>query len=241
LSKSVWEEIYEELRDQIISGKIPPGSTFPTNLELMKKYNVHSATIQSAVNALIRDGLILSQGKSAPRMVRSTPVRSKRKGGFSSEYGSKARKNILALKVVKQKKELPDSLQNELSPPVLFYHTEQFLNDLLVGISRSYVPHHPVIDELYKLMNQANASLYGSLEYLGYSPTTCEESLIADFATKQERKELQLPKSSNIPVVRVIRKVFDPNNHLIEYCFLTYRADCYEFFYRFNFQEGKSP
>ncbi|WP_093228066.1 GntR family transcriptional regulator [Thermoflavimicrobium dichotomicum] len=40
MSKSVWEEIYEELRDQIISGKIPPDSAFPTNLELMKKYNV---------------------------------------------------------------------------------------------------------------------------------------------------------------------------------------------------------
>ncbi|WP_093228067.1 UTRA domain-containing protein [Thermoflavimicrobium dichotomicum] len=115
-------------------------------------------------------------------------------------YGSKALKNILELKIVKQKKELPDTLQNELNPPVLFYHTEQFLNDMLVGISRSYVPHYPVIDELYKLINQANASLYRSLEYLGFPPTTCEERLIADFVTTQERKELQCQKTRTSPL-----------------------------------------
>lgn len=235
--KSRWEEIYLELRDEIITGVYEPGSEFPTNAELMRKYKVHSTTIQSAINALINDGLLISQGKKSPRIVRNTPIRSRnyRKGGFKSEFGKISSKNVLGLQILHQKKDIPQAFQSELHTPVLFYHTEQFLNHLLVAVSKAYIPNCVPLKELYKLMKQADASLYGSLEYLGFKPTSCEESLICDFATIQERQVLHLPKNSTIPVVRIIRKTFDSNKQIIEICSLVYRADCYEFAYQFNF------
>ncbi len=84
-------------------------------------------------------------------------------------------------------------------------------------------------------MKQAGGSLYGSLEYLGFKPTSCEEIVTCDFATSEERKELRLPKNSNTPVVRIIRKTFDANKQLVEICPLVYRADLYEFAYQFDF------
>ncbi|SEN11680.1 GntR family transcriptional regulator [Lihuaxuella thermophila] len=236
-SSNRWEEIYEELRDQIITGHFPSGSVFPTNLELMTKYKVHSTTIQSAVNALIRDGLVLSQGKSMPRLVRDIPHRSinYRKGGFRNEFGKIASANVLNLQLLTQKKEIPESFKSELSIPTLFYHTEQCLDGLLVSVSKAYIPNRVPLQELHKLMKQANASLYGSLEYLGFKPVSCEEYLIADFATQDERVALKLPKNSSIPVVRIIRKTFDHQKELVELCSLIYRADCYQFQYQFDF------
>lgn len=233
-----WEEIYEDLRDKIISEDILPGEKFPTNLDLMKQYNAHTVTIQAAVNALIRDGLVISQGKKSPRTVRTTQIRSKRGAGFSGDHGKKARKNVLELKMINSRKDLsknyPDNL-DVLDVPAVYYHNEQFMDDTLLAVSRSYIPNIPKIQELYKLLNQAGASLYGSLEYLGHKPTTCEESLIADIGTKKEKQELQLPPSSTIPVIRIVRKVYDPQDKLVELCFLICRADCYEFDYKFSF------
>lgn len=235
--KNKWEAIYIEIKDQILTGVYQPGSEFPTNADLMKKYNVHSTTIQLAINALINDGLILSQGKKSPRIVRKIPTRARnyRRGGFSSELGKISSKNILDLQILSKKEEIPVSLQQELTAPVLFYHTEQFLNQDLVAVSKAYIPSRIPIKKLYKLMKQANGSLYGSLEYLGFKPTSCEEIVTCDFATSEERKALRLPKNSNTPVVRIIRKTFDANSQLVEICPLIYRADLYEFAYQFDF------
>lgn len=234
---SKWEQVYLCLRDQIISGLYQPGSEFPTNAELMRKYAVHSTTIQTAINALINDGLVLSQGKKAPRIVRKAPSRARnyRKGGFSAEFGDVSSKNILSLRILEKKEEIPELLRQELSAPVLFYHTEQFLNQELVAISKAYIPNIVPIRKLHKLLKHAGGSLYGSLEYFGFRPASCEEIVTCDFATTEERKELGLPKNSKIPVVRITRRTFDEKKRLVEICPLIYRADLYEFAYQFDF------
>ncbi|MGA9175177.1 MAG: GntR family transcriptional regulator [Thermoactinomyces sp.] len=236
-----WEEIYEDLKERILSGKMPSGSPFPSNLDLLQEYKARSTlTIQQAVNQLIKEGLVISdgkRGKHAQRTVRVIPTRSinYRRGGFSKEFGQIASKNVLALRILDQKKDIPEALHSEISIPALFYHTEQMLNCVIVAVSKAYIPNRVPLNELYKLMKQANASLYGSLEYLGFKPVSCQENLICDFATKEERDALHLPKNSNIPVVRLTRKTYDANKQLVEICPLVYRADVYEFAYQFDF------
>ncbi|UWE05284.1 GntR family transcriptional regulator [Laceyella sacchari] len=236
-----WEEIYEDIKEEILSGKMAPGSLFPSNLDLLQKYKARSTlTIQQAVNQLIKEGLVISdgkRGKHSKRTVRIIPTRSVnyRRGGFSKEFGQIATKNVLELRIIDQKKDIPKVLQDEITTPALFYHTEQLLNGQLVAVSKAYIPSRIPTQELLKLMSQANASLYGSLEYLGFKPFACEENLICDFASKEERQALRLPKNSNIPIVRLTRKTYDEKKQLVEICPLIYRADVYEFAYQFNF------
>jgi GntR family transcriptional regulator len=235
-----WNEVYEVLKERITSKEWPPGFQIPSNLELVKEFNAKSTlTIQQAINQLINEGLIQSKGrgKHAKRTVRAIPTRSMnyRKGGFSKEFGKKASKNVLDIRILQQKKEIPESVQSEISHPALFYHTEQLLDGQLVAVSKSYIPNRVPTKDLLKLMEQANASLYGSLEYLGFKPVSCEEFLICDLATEEEQKALHLPKNSNIPVVRLKRKTYDAKKELVEICLLTYRADVYEFAYQFDF------
>jgi GntR family transcriptional regulator len=233
-----WEEIYEVLKNRILSNEWPPGFQIPSNLELVKEFDAKSTlTIQQAINQLIKDGLIQSQGrgKHAKRTVRVIPMRSVnyRKGGFSKEFGKRSSKKILDIRILQ--KDVPEALQDEITHPALFYHTEQLLDGQLVAVSKSYIPNRVPMKELFKLMEQANASLYGSLEYLGFKPVSCEEFLICDLATEEEQKALHLPKNSNIPVVRLKRKTYDAKKELVEICLLTYRADVYEFAYQFDF------
>ena len=226
-----WITIYEDLREQILTGKLKPGATIPTNLELSTKYQVHTGTIQTAIKALIQDGLIIAKGRKSSRTVRVKPQRSKRGAGFSKDHGEKARKNILALELLN--KNLPIPIQGYSE--ALFYHNEQFLNDNLVAISRSYIPNAVPLDDLYQLLEKPKASLYQSLENLGHNPTTCKESLIAEIATRKEKAELHLPESINVPIVRIERHVFDQDKKLIELCYIICHADYYTFDYQFKF------
>src|SRR4051794_9243565 len=50
--------ITEELRRQIVSNILVPGSQLPTRTELIEKYQVSSVTVQKALDRLIRDGFV---------------------------------------------------------------------------------------------------------------------------------------------------------------------------------------
>ncbi len=57
-------KIYEELVQQIRSGKFQEGELFPSDTELVKQYNVSRGTIREAVKLLFQQGyLVREQGK----------------------------------------------------------------------------------------------------------------------------------------------------------------------------------
>lgn len=230
-----WQELYQILRERIVNGVYSPGSDFPTNLELVQEFGLHTATVQAAVNALIREGFVLSSNKRAiRRKVRPIPYRMKRKGGFSNDAkGKKYHKELLELKLITDAKDIPEEVLKEMQPPVLYYHHNQWLEDVLVAVSRSYIPNRIPLDKLENMLKQEGAGLYRSMRALGFNPSMCEEALIASSATHQDNRDLQMPPNSSITVAHITRKVFDDDGNLLEYCFLTDRADCYVFEYRF--------
>ncbi|MWV56260.1 GntR family transcriptional regulator [Streptococcus zhangguiae] len=59
-----YQQIQNDLRQQIISGKFENGDKFYTEAELTKLYSVSSITVIRAVNELVKDGyLVRQQGK----------------------------------------------------------------------------------------------------------------------------------------------------------------------------------
>jgi GntR family transcriptional regulator len=229
-----WQEIYQILRDRILNGDLKPGQEFPTNFQLMKEFEAHAATVQNAVNALIREGLVFSAGNTTQkRKVRPVPYRSNRRGDFIREHGESGREIVLGLKILESVEEIPEQIRTEIQPPALFYHTLQMRDDLIVAVSRSYIPHTLPLDQLKEQLAKPNAMIYEAMKSLGLNPFNCEETLISSIASSAEIEELQLPKNSSIPVVRITRKVFDPDGKLLQICIMVDRADCYEFQYRF--------
>jgi len=61
-----YRRIADDLRRQITSGELPPGSLLPTQQELSERYTVARMTARQAVAALENEGLVTSQqGKGA--------------------------------------------------------------------------------------------------------------------------------------------------------------------------------
>jgi DNA-binding LacI/PurR family transcriptional regulator len=56
--------IVQELRDQIVAGRLSPGSRLPTRDEIGQKYGAGANTVQRALDRLRRDGFIHSSGRN---------------------------------------------------------------------------------------------------------------------------------------------------------------------------------
>lgn len=68
----MYRQIAEDLRRQIESGELPPGSQLSTEIELREKYNASRNTIRDAIKWLITRGLVETrpgQGTFVPRRV----------------------------------------------------------------------------------------------------------------------------------------------------------------------------
>lgn len=231
-----WRAVYDQLKQRIIDGIYPQGSEFPTNKEIGEEFNLHTVTVQTAVSELIREGLVVpSKNRATRRTVRTKPIRSLRKGGFFQDSAStgKAEKELLELKIIENQDELPQEVQKVMQAPVLFYNHNQIVDGTVVANSISYIPNLFNLDELHSRLSVENARLYKSLEALGHKPVMVEEELVAVIAEKKDKDLLRLPENSQQVVARIDRKVFDDDNNLVEYCFLTDRADCYIFSFRF--------
>ncbi|MBA4494314.1 GntR family transcriptional regulator [Paenactinomyces guangxiensis] len=229
-----WQDIYYILRDRIHQGELRPWQEFPTNFELMKEFEAHAATVQNAVNALIGDGLVFSAGNTTQRRrVRPLPSRSHRRGDFIAEHGGNSKEVLIKCKILDHMEDIPEAIQGQITLPALFHHTLQLRDDIIVAVSRSYIPDTVPLEPLKELLEQPNADIYETMKSHGLNPSDCEETLICSIASPSEMEELQMPEKSRIPIVRITRKVFDPDGKLLLVCLMVDRADCFEFQYRF--------
>lgn len=252
--KSKALEIAQVLKDRITSAQLEPGADFPTNTELRDEFGVTPNTIDKAVKLLIKEGLVITYGsgntkrkvreyvfKKATREVGQSPgkpeiTKSSRAMGFLTEYEGRGQLKILDLKIITPSYacSLPSKVSTVVSPPLIFYKTLQLRDGSPVAISESYITNVDSLIELYDKLQNPSVEMYSELSSLGINVSTCEESLTVGWATTDEIKLFGLPPGNNLTVVRITRRVFDEKGNLIELCFLTDRADAYEFVYRFS-------
>jgi len=233
--KSKWQKIADTLREQILDGHFKPGQNFPTNKELMVLFDTHVGTVQQAVNALINEGFVISSGSgSSKRIVAKPPTRSTRSCGFPEDAGKADRQEILELKIISSKDDLPEAIFKAVGTPVLLYRTRQWRDGMVVAVSESYLPSLLPLDRFLVELQSPDVSLYEMMRKYGFDPSTCREKLIAAPPTPEEQEALNMPQHSAWPVVHITRSVFDHDGRLLEYCLLLDRADCYEFSYEFN-------
>jgi GntR family transcriptional regulator len=233
--RTKWQDIYQQLRDRILRGQLKPGQDFPTNFELMKEFDAHAATIQNAVNALIREGLVYSaENTTKKRSVRPLPYRLNRRGDIIKDSDDTGKESVLQLKIITQERDIPREIREEIEAPALFYHTIHMRDDMITAIHKTYIPNLIPLDRLKSRLIKRNISIYDAIKILGYHPNECEETLISSLASPDEIDELEMPKNASIPIVRITRKVFDYRGRLLLISLMTDRADCYTFQYRFS-------
>jgi GntR family transcriptional regulator len=234
-----WDQIADILRQRILSGQIRPGAPFPTNLDIAHEFGAQLITVHLAVKALTEEGLLLTQGRRR-RIVQARPRVSPRYGGFLDESPD-GWIQIDGIQPVEDPKDVPPELRETLPrvPGQVFglrYRVRQWRDGIVVAISDSFIPTQPFageLDRLGTLLRNPRQELYAAMIQCGVQPRRCEERLRAGFPTQEELQNLMMSPSAKLPVVRIIRTVFDKENRLLEFCCLTDRADAYEFRYSF--------
>jgi len=61
--KVIYRQISEQMRELILSGRLPEGTKLPSSTELAEKWQTHPATIHAALTPLVKEGLLTRQAK----------------------------------------------------------------------------------------------------------------------------------------------------------------------------------
>ena len=226
-----WDEIYKIILNDIKNGTYKPGQELPSAEHLAFSYGVARSTIQKAFNKLATDGFIITlfEHFDRKRIVMPEIKPSLRTAGFRDDNKDNhtAFVESLELDILLDP---PESIKNELGETVLYHLTRQWRSHIPVAISSSYISSIVPLKKLQSMLTEGK-ELYASLKILGFSPSTCYETLVAKMASEDDMKYLYGPP---VIVADIVRKVYDAHDNLLEVCYLTDRADSYIFSYKFS-------
>lgn len=215
--------------EQIAGGNWHPGQTIPTEIELMKKYEVSRTTVREAVSALVQEGyLVKKQGKGTfvrePRLLESLG----RLTGFaeeSTQHGYAPSAQLIG--VTNQLDGDPEVEQLNLPDGQSWVKIERLrlASGDPIAIERSYWPKH--IADILCQEDLETVAYYSSLERNKIFLRYAEEDISAINADKTDASWLQVKVGSAL--IEMARLAYDTSDKLIEYTCTRYRGDRYKY------------
>lgn len=230
-TKKVFQEVANQLRQQIAKGVYQPGQKLPSEYELATLFQVSRLTIRKALALLMDEHLLAKEPGKGTYVMKPSKVASGA-GGLQS-FTEKARQEgrmpmtkVLACEVAT---ELPQSVavffgdQEELIVPVWRIQRLRFWEDEPMTLEEQYVPQR-FLPEISKELLQG--SLFEALEKqveIGYSHQEVE-AVLAD-----EEKSRLLAVTVGAPLLLVHSLTYSPAGIPVLYDTSYYRGDKYTF------------
>jgi GntR family transcriptional regulator len=240
--------IVDELRAEILDGRRPPGSRMPSENELAAQYRTSRPTVRRALAVLKAEGLLSSeQGRGA--FVRPKPhVRllvtgaSYRKHralglpGFNAqalEQGQRPEQRIRSVATIGASAEIAIRLNVDEGSPVVVRRRVFLLEGQPAALCDSYYPADMASGTALEQPGRIRGGVYAVIEDadgpIRRQIARSVDDLVARMPTHEEAVELRLPPG--VPVVRVLRTVFDSTNRPVEVQDSVAAADRHEFRY----------
>jgi DNA-binding GntR family transcriptional regulator len=112
------DHVRSELKQLIISGKVPAGSRLPSEADLCDQYNVSRITLREAVQGLVQEGYVVRRQGSGTYVTRRPVLQNSLDTNFSyTEYlehaGIRAGKKLLSAKTIDAGEETAEALAIE--------------------------------------------------------------------------------------------------------------------------------
>ena len=225
-------QLANELRDYIQSGMWNIGDMFPTDREIMEKYNVSATTVRRAVKQLVEEGWIERRpGKGT--FVKKEPIKEElgQLTGFFEEMTNKGfvpKAEVLEIKEVEITdaviREFPEIKHLSEEKLILIKKLHKINDKKLVLVSSFWKPEYGRELARYDL---TNTGVYEIADrFLNVQLTKAEESISAKAATKEEAEYLDIKKGE--PVL-VMERLTYQDDMPIEYVYNVYRADRYRY------------
>lgn len=243
-----YRKIVDELRSAILAGQLASGERLSSEWKLAETYQASRTTVRRAIAVLRAEGLVVTrQGQGA--FVRSVPVmrlrvtganyqrhRQEKLPGFNAqviEQGQRPEQRLLAVEKVDAPAEVADRLDIEEATTVVVRRRLFLVNDQPIARCDSYYPLSIAADTPIA----ENARIRGGVLSLIEDPdgpirrvvSRSVDDLTSRMPTPAEAEELGL--SAGIPVIRVLRTIYDIDNAPLEVQESIAAADRHEFRY----------
>ena len=240
--------IVDELRAEILEGRRQPGSRMPSENELATRYRTSRPTVRRALAVLKAEGLLTTeQGRGA--FVRPKPhVRLLVTGarfrkhralglpGFNAqalEQGQRPEQQIRSVATIEAPPEIAMRLNLDDSPRVVVRRRTFLLEGQPAALCDSYYPTDwasgTPIDQPELIRGGVYALIEDPEGPIRRQIARSIDDLVARMPTHEEAVELKLP--AGVPVVRVLRTVFDSADSPVEVQDSVMAADRHEFRY----------
>jgi GntR family transcriptional regulator len=247
-SRFPYHDIIDELRASILDGRLDAGERLPSENELAKRYRTSRPTVRRAIALLKAEGLVTTeQGKGV--FVRPKPhvrlllsgqnFRVHRRAGLSGfnaqveEQGQRPEQRLLEVARPRAPQEVAVRLGVEENEPVVVRRRLFVVNGEPVALCDSYYPSEVADGTALAQPDRIPGSAYRLIEDpsgpIRRRLRRSVDDLVCRMPTPREVEVLHL--SPGVPVVRILRTVFDSEGRPIEVQDSIAAADKHEFRY----------
>lgn len=233
VSGTLYYQVMEKIRGDILSGIYPVGTKLPSEPELQSKYGVSRVTIRNAVDGLVADGLVervqgtgtfVRKPQKVSRLVRTSTVESF--SAVARQNGFDPSSKVLAIKEVALSKHL-ESIFRGTTDRLLYVERLRYLDGDPIMIENNYYP-LPRFARLQQ-MDLVHRSLYELFhdEFNIHELSSDDTTLSVVFASQEQAKLLK--RSVGFPLFYLVTVIEDENKMPVQYGEQYIATDRYQF------------
>jgi GntR family transcriptional regulator len=225
--------IAEDLRAEILTGTRAPGDRLPSNHELAERYGTSRPTVRRAIERLKAEGLVVT-GQGRATLVRPAPhvrllltgasYRKHRRAGLAGfnaqalDQGQLPEQVLREVSTIDAPNEVAARLDLDEGAPVVVRRRLFLVNGHPVAVCDSYyradLAEGTPIAEHRRIKGGVHAVIEDPDGPIRRQVTRSVDDLTARMPTVEEAESLALPPG--VPVVRVLRTVYDADDHPLE-------------------------
>ncbi len=241
--RALYLQIADQLREQIVTGDLAPGSRLPSAHALMGAYGASRDTVRKAIGVLKAEGRVDSErGRGVtvrvptPEQRRGSDRLSRKhrkagKGAYLSDMEISGRKPEIAVTVSTEKAspEVAARLGLKAGERVLVRSRRMLADGQPLQLAVSYLPLELVKGTRIEQPDTGPGGIYARLEEMGHRLDRFEERVTARMPSPDEARALDLGPGT--PVILVARTAYVAGNRPVEICDTVMAADRYELQY----------
>ncbi|MBY4869422.1 GntR family transcriptional regulator [Burkholderia sp. Bp9017] len=238
----LYVQIKDTLRTRILDGTYAPHSRMPSEHELCAMFDVSRITVRQALGDLQKEGLLFKlHGKgtfvSKPKAFQNVTSLQ----GFAeamSSMGYEIVNQLRSFRTVKADRHLATKLNVPEGAPLVEIHRVRLLNREPVSLEQTWVPE--ALGKRLAGADLATRDIFLILENdCGVPLGHADVSIDAILADDEIVEALRVEESS--PVLRIERLTHDASGTPIDYEYLYFRGDAFQYRLRIDRQKTRQP
>ncbi|MEV0252660.1 GntR family transcriptional regulator [Streptomyces sp. NPDC050732] len=244
--RSLHERIAADLRDEIMSGDLPPGAALPSTAQLKTRFDASNATIQKALQVLKDERLVVGRA-GASVTVREHRQRTMRPASYmapappgkpyrwlteATKHGTTAHSVLLDVGEVQPPADVSAALNLPEGGTAVLRQQLLTIDDEPVELVKSYYPLEIAEGTAITSRRKIKGGTPALLAELGFPPRLSVDRVSARVPTQEQYQALRLP--SDLPVLRTLRVVHSDADRPIEATVMVKAGHLYELRYEFT-------